>query len=261
VNVRLSRAIFGFLLLFLLYQSAEGVGQRILGSFPAQAGLMLLCVVAAWPVGRFILRRRGFDAYALEWQRLVPAWLVGGILLAFATKLLALAVGLRLDAYRVEMQTSSQSMGALVPVVALALLSTFVPSIAEDIITRGFWWRVPGRTLRGTTFVVVTSTIYVLNHVYRLGNGPSEWLMLFCFGVTYALAVTRTGSLWAAVGVHWGWNLANALLGTFATVETISEHAPLLSAAAHLLMAALILLLPRHNSDVSTEGRAPTYPA
>jgi membrane protease YdiL (CAAX protease family) len=159
------------------------------------------------------------------------------------------------------MQTSSQSLGALVPVVALALLSTFVPSIAEDIIRRGFWWRVPGSALRGTTFVVVTSTIYVLNHVYRLGNGPSEWLMLFCFGLTYALAVTRTGSLWAAVGVRWGWNLANALLGTFATVDTISEHAPLLSAAAHLLRAALILLLPRHNSDVSTEGRAPTYPA
>lgn len=238
------RAALAFLILFVLYQSAEGVGQRLLQSFPVQAGLMLLCVAAAWPVGRFILRYRGFDAYALEWRSAVPAWLIGGIVLAFVAKLLALAAGTALGAYSVSLPDHGPDLVQLVPVVALALVSTFVPSLAEDIVTRGFWWRVPGRLLRGAAFVLVTSLIYVLNHVYRLGDGPIEWLMLFCFGIAYGVAVVRTGSLWGAVAVHWGWNLSNALLGTFATIEASSQLAPLISASAHLAMAGAILLMP-----------------
>lgn len=249
MKVGFSRAAIGFLILFALYQSAEGVGQRILGSFPMQAGLMLLCLAAAWPVGRFILRHRGFDAYALEWQRSVPLWLIGGLILAISAKLLAVILGASAGAYSVQVRDAPLSFGLLIPVVAVALVSTFVPSIAEDIITRGFWWRIPGQALRGATFVVVSSGIYVLNHVYRLGNGPAEWIMLFCFGVAYAVAMTRSGSLWAAVGVHWGWNLSNTLIDSFASVEATSVHTPYISAAAHLLMAAVMLLLPQHRRD------------
>jgi membrane protease YdiL (CAAX protease family) len=234
----------GFVILFGLYQSAEGVGQRILGSFPVQASLMLLCLLAAWPVGRRILRYSGYDAYALEWRRLVPAWLAGGVLLAFVSKLLAVGIGATFGAYAVGPVYPVAAGGQIVSVVAVAMVSTFVPSLTEDMITRGFWWRVPGERLRGAAFVGATSLIYVLNHIYRLGNGPMEWFMLFCFGVTYALAVVRTGSLWAAVGVHWGWNLANTLLDSFIAIEPSSELSPLLSVAAHVLMAGVILLLP-----------------
>lgn len=243
VAVRPWRAALAFLILFLLYQSAEGIGQRLLGSFAVQAALMLFCLLAAWPVGRFLLGYRGYDAYALEWRSRVPLWLFGGIALAGAAKLLAIGAGASLGYYAVGPVPAAPDGLAIVSILALALVSTFVPSIAEDIVTRGFWWRVPA--LRGTAFVLVTSAIYVLNHVYRLGNGPVEWVMLFCFGLAYAVAVVRTGSLWAAVGVHWGWNLANALIGSFLSVESLSDLTPMLSAIAHLLMAAVILALPR----------------
>ena len=242
--VRTWRAALAFLILFLLYQSAEGIGQRLLGSFAVQAALMLLCLIAAWPVGRFILGYRGYDAYALEWRPRVPVWLVGGIALATGAKLLAILIGAALGLHAVVPVTYSPSATAIASTVALALVSTFVPSIAEDIITRGFWWRVPGTALRGATFVLVTSAIYVLNHVYRLGNGPLEWAMLFCFGLAYAVAVVRTGSVWAAVGFHWGWNLANAVVGNLLSVDAPTGLTPILSACAHLLMAVVILALP-----------------
>lgn len=242
MQVGFRRAALGFLILFGLYQSAEGLGRHVLGSFPLQAGLMLLCLLAAWPVGRFVLRRRGFDAYALEWRTSVPFWLAGGLLLALVTKLLALAIGSGLGAYAIARPEALPSFAAAVPIVALALVSTFVPSLAEDIITRGFWWRVPGNALRGATFVLASSAIYVVNHIYRLGNGPTEWFMLFCFGIAYAVALSRTGSLWAALGVHWGWNLANGLLDMFVSVSATSELTWLISAAAHLAMAGIIPL-------------------
>ena len=237
-----ARAELGFAILFALYQSAEGIGGRLVGSFAVQAGLMIACLAAAWPVGRYVLRFRGFDAYALEWRPRVPLWLVGGVLLSFAAKLAAVAIGSRVGVYSVGPPAAAEA--ALLPVIALAIVSTFVPSITEDILTRGFWWRVPGTAMRGATFIAVSSLIYVLNHIYRVAGGPSEWLMLFCFGIAYAAALVRTGSLWAAVGVHWGWNLANALLGQFADVQTLGDGGWMLSAAAHLLMAAIILAMP-----------------
>ena len=160
-------------------------------------------------------------------------------------KLSALSIGVALGVYRIAPELALPPFGSSIVIIALAVVSTFVPSLAEDIITRGFWWRVPGQRLRGAAFVFVTSAIYVLNHIYRLGNGPSEWLMLFCFGIAYAVAVVRSGSLWAAVGVHWGWNLSNALLENFATVDALSESSAMISAGAHLGMALVILLLPR----------------
>ena len=262
MHVRFVRPALGFLILFALYQSAEGVGQRLLGSFAVQAGLMLLCLGAAWPVGRFLLGYRGFDAYALEWRPAVVLWLVGGVLFAGLTKVLAVLIGANFGAYALGPAAAAPGFVSLVPVVALALVSTFIPSIVEDIITRGFWWRVPGDALRGAVFVLATSTIYVLNHVYRLGNGPMEWMMLFCFGVAYAVAVVRTGSLWAAVGVHWGWNLTNALLGIFVTVETTSGAGPIISSVAHLSMAAVILLCPKTlwpGANRATARRTPSH--
>ncbi len=87
--------------------------------------------------------------------------------------------------------------------------------------------------------------VYVLNHVYRLAQGPSEWVTLFCFGLAYATAVVRTGSLWLAVGLHWGWNLANILIGDILPYKVLSEAwSPFLSAAAHLLVLGVLFAIP-----------------
>lgn len=236
------RSAAAFLILFTLYQAAEGIGGRWLGSFAVQAGFMIACLLAAWPVGRYLLGCRGWDAYALERRHGAARWLVGGLMLAALAKGASLAIGLWLGVYAASPAAMPQG-AALAGGMALALLSTFVPSIAEDIVTRGFWWRRPWMP-RGIAFVAISSLIYTLNHIYRLQNGPGEWLMLLSFGIAYGAALVRSGSLWGAVGLHWGWNLANALIGSFAAVESLSPSAPLLSAAAHLVMAAIVWFSP-----------------
>lgn len=94
-------------------------------------------------------------------------------------------------------------------------------------------------------FVLASSAIYVLNHIYRLVDGPLAWLTLFCFGLAYAAALWRSGSLWAAVGLHWGWNLGNG--GVDAVMPAVvadARLAPVLSIGAHLLMLLLVLAVP-----------------
>ena len=72
--------------------------------------------------------------------------------------------------------------------------------------------------------------------------------MLFCFGLAYAAAAWRLGTLWAAVALHWGWNLAGQVLAIAWPVEVVNvESARILSGAAHLAMFVIVVLLPaRH---------------
>ena len=240
------RAPIAFAALFLLYQSAEGVGERWLHSFAIQAALMVASLLAAWPFSRW-LGWKGYGAYALPWppsRGLV--WLFGGLVLATLAKVAAVAVGLHLGVYASDtgrVAWNYPSGGAL----GLLLLGTFVPSLAEDILTRGFWYRGAGiRWRRGWAFVTCSSVIYVLNHIYRLGLGPGEWGMLFCFGLLYATALWRSGSLWAALGFHWGWNLANGWLA----VDTLDPHrSELLSALAHVALLLVVLAIPVRRFD------------
>lgn len=241
-----TRVAIAFVLLFVLYQAAEGIGARLLGSFAVQAGLMLACVLAAWPLSRW-LGYRGLGAWALELDHRAVGWLAGGLLLAIVAKGAALWIGLRSGIYIHASDAAPQAMPVLLAVLPMLMLSTFVPSIAEDILTRGFWYRASGIAWRsGVAFVAFSTLAYVLNHVYRLGNGPLEWVMLACFGIAHATALWRTGSLWAAVGLHWGWNLANAALATVVPMESAdTAQVPLLSAAMHLLMTVAVIALTR----------------
>jgi len=207
---------------------------------------MLACVLAAWPLSRW-LGYRGLAAWALEADGRALRWLGIGLMLAFAAKAIAIWFGLRSGVYTPSPDAASQTATMLLAALPLLMLSTFIPSIAEDILTRGFWYRASGIAWRqGRAFVAFSTLMYVLNHIYRLCNGPMEWLMLACFGIAYATALWRTGSLWAAVGLHWGWNLANAVLGSVVPVDnTNALLAPSLSAAVHLLMAAAVLGITR----------------
>lgn len=253
MSSRRIRAVIGFAILFGIYQTAEGLG-GLTGSFAVQAGFMVACVAAAWPVGRYVLGFHGWDAYALEHQPKVLLWLVGGVALAMLAKLAALFIGQALGQYEVRFETSL-SAASVLPWLLMAMISTFIPSLAEDILTRGFWWRVPRPVLRGALFVLVSSVIYVLNHLYRLHDGPVEWFRLFCFGLAYAVALARTGSLWAAVGVHWGWNLTNALLAGVIVTQGAGDLVPYISAGAHLLMVGAICLIPTGQQRPKTQSK------
>jgi hypothetical protein len=255
-TVSAGRRIAAFVILFALYQSAEGVGMLWLHSPALQAVLMIAALLAAWPVGRWLLGHRGYDAYALDlkpgWARLVLV----GILLAALARLAAVFWGLANGTFVFGPPPASLTPIFWIGMVAGAALSTFVASITEDILTRGFWLKASGVAWTGSAFVLASSAIYLLNHIYRLGDGPLAWMRIFCFGLAYAAAAWRWKSLWAAVGLHWGWNLTNTLLDGVVTIDAARpDGPPWLSAGAHLVLTAIVLLWPvQSRIDSSTSS-------
>ena len=202
---------------------------------------MVSSVVAAWRVGKWILRWRDYAAYVLEWHSRTLLWLVAGVVLSLLGKAAAIAVGLQIGVY---IRTAAPTRGLSLANIGVVLLATFIASIAEDIITRGFWWRVKPVAATSGRFVIASALIYLLNHVFRLSNGPREWFMLVCLGIAYATALARTGSLWAAVGLHWGWNLANGLADGLISIDANPALTPYLSGVTNLAMTLIVLALP-----------------
>jgi membrane protease YdiL (CAAX protease family) len=232
--------ILVFAALFLAYQLPEGLGIRLLGNDTVNAVLMLMFLPVAWLCGR-ALGFRGLDAW---YMGLTPGWaglLAAAFGLAMVAKAAALGIGAFAGVYRLA-PAGMDASGLLL--AALAMLPfTLLPSVAEDIVTRGFLMRAFPALGRRWLFVVASSALYVLNHIYRLANGPLEWLMLFCFGLAYAAALYYSRSLWPAIGLHWGWNYAGQMADRVANVDLLRpESGPALSIAAHLAMLAVVVL-------------------
>jgi membrane protease YdiL (CAAX protease family) len=252
------RVVVVFVVLFVLYQSAEGIGGKLLHSFLVQASLMVACVAAAWPLSRW-LGYRGYGAYALDRRLVSFAWLAMGLALALLAKGAAIVAGERLGIYAATGPSFARSgWAALAGAWPMLMLSTFVPSIAEDILARGFWYRAAEiRWRRGLAFVAFSAGYFVLNHLYRLDRGPTEWLMIFCMGLAYATALWRTGTLWAAVGLHWGWNLANGVLDPLLPADIVDVHgSALLTAVVHVVLALIMLAIGKPASASNYASRA-----
>ncbi len=229
-----------FALLFIAYQLPEAVGQRMFGSFRIQSQLFVVFFTVACTVGGR-LAGNPFRAYALDGPWSVWRVTIAAFALAIACKLLTVAIGVSAGVFHPARKLSAPAADALL----LGLLLTFIPSIAEDIVTRGFWFTRYGRGWSTAAFVAFSSVVYVLNHVFRLAAGLGEWLMLLSFGVAYGLAVARTKSLWPAVGLHWGWNFGNAIVAAAWPYAVISQQGGrLLAIAAHLVMAAAAWRFP-----------------
>ena len=128
---------------------------------------------------------------------------------------------------------------------AFVAVATFVPSIAEDLVTRGFWMRVPAIGWRPAAFVAFTTAVYVANHVHRIALGPAEWAMLAAYGLAYGTAAWRARTLWAAVALHWGWNFGGELAAAAMPMEILDPSlSRALSGGAHLLLLCGVLVVP-----------------
>jgi membrane protease YdiL (CAAX protease family) len=244
-----------FAVLFIAYQLPEGLGMRVLHSFPVQAALMLAFLPIAWLAGR-ALGFRGLDAWYI---RRSPRWallLAACFALAVLAKAAALGFGAAFGVYTLVPAGHAAGSALLVSALWMAF-ETFVPSVAEDIVTRGFLMRAMPALSRRWVFIVASAVLYVLNHIYRLADGPLEWLRLFCFGLAYGAALFYSRSLWPAIGLHWGWNFAGKFADQVASVDILAPAlSPMVSAAAHLLVLAIVMVFA-HRRPASGNATEP----
>ena len=87
------------------------------------------------------------------------------------------------------------------------------PAASEEILLRGYLLAVTARVLGAAAALWITAVVFGLLHGANPEVGPVGLAGVTAAGLALGALVLKTGSLWPAIGAHWGWNWALAFLG------------------------------------------------
>jgi len=225
--------ILGFLLLFAVYHFPE---------FYNALWIAAVFKIGFLFVSFFVARFQGFaglGGYGLNMHRGWPVNLLKGIL----TGILFFSLSVLMSVlFGFEGSISVAGAADFFKQVPLVLLMTVFPSVAEDILTRGYLYGHLKDEMNGKSFILLSAVVFVLNHIWRLGDHPAVLVYLFILGLALAYALWYSRSLWLAFGIHWGSNIAyesNAAL--VKTQSLTSNHESTWMLALSFLLMLLFL--------------------
>ncbi len=220
----------GFLLLFTIYHFPE---------FFSAFWIMALCKIGFILVAFFLARMQGWKGLGGYGLALRPGWwqhLLKGLFTGLFFFALSVFFSVLLGYDRMD---GIATVDVILRQLPLLLLMTAIPSVAEDILTRGYLYGHLFSRMKAEIWVPVSAVLYVLNHIWRLQDDPSVLVYLFLLGLVLATTVWKTKSLWLAFGIHWGANIA------FESTHSLVQTTPLVHhyGSTWLLAAVWLLLL------------------
>ncbi len=197
----LMKIAISFAVLFVLYHSAEYMllfKNSVVGFFVFQFLFFLL----AWLLGNWN-SKNGFGFWGLSFSKLKVKHLLIGILLGLVLYgvpyLISLSLGIEFVS---KIPPWTDIFTASIPFVFGVIFSSF----SEDILTRGTVFRLFNNKIKTVWIILISATIYLLNHIYRLNDGLDTLSYLFLLGVLFIIPLIFTKSLWITGFMHWSGN-------------------------------------------------------
>jgi len=124
------------------------------------------------------------------------------------------------------------------PPLATMFLSVLAGATTEEIVFRGFLFRLVAAAGGNWTALAVTSALFGLAHINNRGaTVTSSAAIALEAGILLGAAYAAAGSLWLPIGIHAGWNFAEGpLFGT-----AVSGHVQQASLLAGQLQGSVLL--------------------
>ena len=201
IFIRYLKLILSFVILFLLYHAAEYMilfENDVTGFFIFQT----LFFVAAFALGNWY-SKEGLAAWGLHFSaKLFKPLFIGilsGIVIYAIPYYLSLAIGIETI---IKVPGLSEIVKTSLPFIFGVLFSSF----SEDILTRGLIYKHFNHKLKPLYLILLSATVYLLNHIYRLTSGPETILYLFLLGIIFVIPLMQTNRLWFTGGMHWAGN-------------------------------------------------------
>lgn len=211
--------LIGFAVLFLLYHLPEFFQNYYRQPLIWLIELgMLIFVVAAFVVIR-IQKGEGFAAYGLFQLRKYKFNLLKGLLLGFAFAALTNFISVWLNWNSLP---ANFSFTQIILQTLIFTVGTLLPSLAEDILTRGYLFAHWNKRWSKNLFVLVSAVVFALNHIFRLSH-VDVMVYIFILGLLLAWCLVYTRSLWLTLGIHWGSNIAYQFFTNVVSLKTLKE--------------------------------------
>jgi len=235
----------GFLLLFAIYHFPEFFNALWIAAV-FKIGFLFVSFLIARQQGL-----KGLGGFGLSLHKGWYANLFKGLIIGIC--FFTLAVFLSVIAGFEKLSSIADAAGFLKQ-IPLILLMTVFPSVAEDILTRGYLFAHFKQRMNGNVFVLFSAVVYVLNHIWRLGDHPATLIYLFILGIALAYSLWFTRSLWLAFGIHWGSNIAfESNTSLIKTISLSHDHsANWILAGCFLLMLIFLWITKKYYNKSST---------
>jgi membrane protease YdiL (CAAX protease family) len=165
-------------------------------------------------IGANLFSARKFDSdIGLRWSRAAGRQAIVGLLLGGGA-MAAIVFG----AMAAGWASWGPAETGKVTVIAVLLL---MGAVGEELLFRGYGFQFLARSWPDAT-IVTTGLLFGLTHV--LLNQNIQWIGAFntaLWGALLGYAFCRANSLWLPIGIHYGWNLFQVLLGASLSGTTI----------------------------------------
>jgi len=192
-------------------------GLNVAGMNPwvlAAAGLVAVVPLTAATAAarRFLDRKAPLASLGLS-----PKGAAAGLPLGFAggaifLTLTCLAIALAGGAdFKLAMSSPSAILTLAGPFAFFAVFAA-----AEELLLRGYPIKVLDESWSRPAAVTITAAAFGLFHLLNPGAGWLPAVNVTLAGVILGLLYLQSGSLWLAIGFHWGWNFAEGGLFGFA---------------------------------------------
>jgi len=227
------KAVIGFTILFLLYHTAEYmiVSRNNSGAFLIFQAFFF---AAAWGIAQWQFRQ-GLSAWGLSTKKHFLNQLLLGMLMGIILYGLTYCINLITD---IERKVAIPEASLLIKSLLMFVFGNFFSSFSEDILTRGYLYKHLNGKVKVPLLIFISAAVYLLNHIYRLGDGFVTYLYLFLLGVLFVIPLILTKRLWFTGGMHWAGNSFFYL--THGLIITNSGNTPF---SANLTLCICILLM------------------
>jgi membrane protease YdiL (CAAX protease family) len=184
--------------------AADAAGALVLQGFTELAAFAFM----TWLIGRRALKLSWEE---LGWRRPRAARAFGGGV-GFAALLALVALVVAVPVARAHWLRDEGGVAAYVQSV-LAVMAVLAPAaLAEELMFRGLPQVLLGRTIGMRTAIVALSAMFGIFHALNPDVTPLAIGNIALAGVLLSLAFLLPGGIWAAWGVHLGWNATIAAL-------------------------------------------------
>jgi membrane protease YdiL (CAAX protease family) len=195
------KIVISFIILFFFYHAAE---YMILFKSSGYGFILLqlFFFVAAWILGNWN-NKNGLAFWGLPFTRNILRYVLIGIPLGLILYAVPFLISLYL---RVELVSYIPGLTAGIYATLPFTLGVFFSSLSEDILTRGIVFRLFHKKIKNSWIALISATVYLLNHIYRLNDGTGKLLYIFLLGIVFIIPVFFAQNLWITGMMHWAGN-------------------------------------------------------
>jgi uncharacterized protein len=198
----------GFILKGVLHVNVSGM-KTIPPSFLLVAEAVQLTAIAVATTALALIERRSPFSYGLQ-GRARGARFAGG----FVTGVVGISVlvGVLWSLGYVQLQAGGIPMAEAVKYGVLWAIAFLAVGFFEEMMLRGYFLYALARRIGFWWATLLTSAIFGAIHGINHGETVIGLLQAAAFGLIACLSIWYTGSLWWAIGCHFGWDWAQSFI-------------------------------------------------